>query len=260
MEIKIGIGIRSNEPQLIKEANELFKSGILDFVELFIIPETEVTPFKKLEMPLTIHAPHDGYGVNLADPKKLDFSVKCVNQALSAADKLEADYVVCHPGFINENFDYSVAMESLITALSYFKSKRICVENLPYKGIFNSSICMCYSPEDIKKVLLKLAKKSIGFCLDLNHAYKAAISLKKSPIALIDEFKDLKPAYFHLSDGSISVEHDEHLALGQGNYDLRLIKNFIQDSKTRMVVIETRRQSKMSLEENIKDINFLRDL
>src|SRR3989338_3648611 len=98
MKIKMGIGIRSNEPNLINEANGLFETGALDFVEIFFIPGSSITPFSSLKMPLTMHAPHFGYGVNLADKTKNKFNIKIVEECLGASDKIKAKYTTFHPG------------------------------------------------------------------------------------------------------------------------------------------------------------------
>lgn len=253
----MGLGIRSNEPQLIRNANELFKTGVVDFAEIFLMPGTSNTEFSQLEMPLTIHAPHDGSGLNLCEPEKTEFSVKCINEASELADELNAKYVAFHPGHIGIKDDYENAMKCMISEMNFPNKKKLCVENLTYKAVIPEMICTCHKPEDIKRIMQQCG---LGFCLDLNHAYKAAASLKANPKDFIKKFMALNPSYFHLSDGNSSIEDDEHLMLGKGDYDLKFLKKCIMLSESKMVVIETRRQSKTSFGENARDIMFLRDL
>jgi len=258
MKIKIGIGIRSNEPNLIKEANELFETGVLDFAEIFFISGSSIAPFSSLKMPLTMHAPHFGYGVNLADKTKKEFNLKSIKECIDASDKIKAEYVTFHPGEALAGGHYDDAVERSISILSYFKKSktRICFENVPLKSDYKGTVCIGYKPEDIKKMVTS----GFGFCFDLNHACKAAVSLKAPPEEFIKKFIKFNPDYFHISDGRLSSDVDEHLFLGEGGYNIEFMKSLIKGSKSKMVVIETHRKSKISLEENKKDIKFLRNI
>lgn len=257
MSIKIGMGLRTNEPQLISEANGLFKSGLVDFVEIFVIPEADSIHFQKLEMPLTIHAPHDSSGVNLCDPSKLELSKGLINKAVQIGERLNAKFVTCHSGHINKNYDYKNAMDGMIDSLTLLNHKSLCIENLTFNAVIDGMICTCHKPEDVQEIV---KKTKLGFCLDLNHAYKAAVSLGQEPKGFIGRFMELKPSYFHLTDGNMHQNQDEHLPLGQGDYDLKFMKECVNRSKSKMAVIETRRKSHTSLEENVRDIEFLRGL
>jgi deoxyribonuclease-4 len=71
--------------------------------------------------------------------------------------------------------------------------------------------------------------------------------------ALIREFIRLKPSVFHIADGMLGYEKDEHLPLGEGEYDIAFLKHTIGEYGPSRVTFETPR-GPGSLEEDVKNL------
>lgn len=260
--IKFGLKLWSINYNLLDEARKLIKEGIFHYIELMPVPDTKISPFQKIKVPYIIHIASDKYGVNIADKKKQPFNLEALNQSIKWADILGAEYLILHPGFGSKKN----ALEFLeriddkprtFSDLERVRGKRILIENVPKKGM-NDEKLLGFSPEQIKG----LRGNRFGFCLDLNHAIKAAVSLKKDYKKYIKEFLKIKPQMFHISDGNLDQEKDEHLSLGKGGYDLAWIKNMlikIGQKRDIYLVFETPK-NKDNLKKDIENINYFKNL
>ena len=66
---KIGLKLWSiNTDYYLKEAERLYHKGVYDYIELYVVPDTEDTlsAWKKLTIPYIIHNAHFAHGFNLA--------------------------------------------------------------------------------------------------------------------------------------------------------------------------------------------------
>ena len=59
----------------------------------------------------------------------------------------------------------------------------------------------------------------MGLCLDFGHAVKAAVSLGVDYKEYVKGFMRFEPRVFHVSDGTLSEERDEHRGIGEEEYD-----------------------------------------
>lgn len=243
--IKFGLKLWSTNYNLLDEARKLIKDGMFHYIELMVIPDTEISPFQKIKVPYIIHIPHSSFGLNIADIKKEEFNLKIINQSIKWADKLSAEYLILHPGFeeinVAENF------------LKKIEDKRILIENMPKVGM-NDEKMLGFTPEQIKE----LTSDKFGFCLDLNHAMKATISLKIDSKNYIKDFLKLNPKIFHISDGNLKKEKDEHLSIGEGEYDFKFLLNCIKNNDSKLVTLETSRDHLNSFKEDLENIRTLR--
>ena len=89
---------------------------------------------------------------------------------------------------------------------------------MPVVGLDDESLI----GHDSDQLKLLMGSK-FNFCLDLNHAIKAAISLDLPYQDFITELLKLNPKVFHIADGQLDIEQDEHLNIGQGNYDFKFL-------------------------------------
>ena len=64
----------------------------------------------------------------------------------------------------------------------------------------------------------------------------------------------LDPKMFHISDGALDDEKDEHLNIGDGEYDLGYMLRCVDESDSRFVTLETPREDQTSLEEDVINI------
>jgi len=239
--IKFGLKLWSINTDLIKESEKLIKDGVFDYIELMIVPRTQILPFKKINVPYVIHTTSDRYGLNIADKDKESFNLNLINQNIEWADKLKAKYLIFHPGF--------GSFASAQKFLEKIEDKRILIENMPKVGM-NDEKMVGYTLKQIKE----LSRDKFGFCLDFGHAIKAALSIGTDYKQYIEEFLSLNPKVFHICDGTLIPGKDEHLNIGEGDYDFSFFADCIKKSKARYVTLETPRTNLSSLRGDIENI------
>ena len=242
--IKFGLKLWSIDYGLIKEAEELIKEKVFHYIELLLVPDTKISLFQKIKAPYIIHITHENFGLNVADNKAKEFNLKMINQSIEWADKLNAKYLILHPGFgeIEKSKDF----------LAKIKDKRILIENMPKLGDNNEKM-IGFTPKQIKE----LTRDRFGFCLDFGHAVKAAVNLGKDYKQYIKELLTLNPQVFHISDGVLNSEKDEHLNIGEGQYDFNFLANCIKENKSKYVTMETPRNNLNSLKEDLENLKKL---
>lgn len=244
-EIKIGLKLWSTNSNVLNEAKELIERGLFQYIELMPIPKTEILHFldQLYNVPYIIHITTEKHGVNIADKNKEEYNLKMIDNCITWADKLNAKYLVLHPGFGSAN-DTTEFLKSI-------NDKRILIENMPKVGLNNEKMIGC-TPEQIKGLM----DNKFGLCLDLNHAIKAAISLRRPYKEFVQEFLKLKPKMFHISDGKLNNEKDEHLNIGEGDYDFDFLMSCVKRNKFKYITLETPR----NLNSFDNDINNLKKL
>lgn len=245
-EIHYGLKLWSHNTNLIDDATYLIRTDTFQFIELTIIPDTDISPFLDREIPFMIHLTPDHYGVNIADCRIREFNHRIIHQCREWADQLNARYIILHPGFGR--------LECAIHLLGEYNDPRIIIENMPKQDISGERL-VGYSPDQMKD----LCQGKFGSCLDLNHAIKAAITLKKDFHEFIEEFLHLEPAMFHISDGSFHHQVDEHLNFGEGDYPLPFLMSCLKGQKIRYVTLETPRHSH-SLHDDVKNLKVLQGM
>jgi endonuclease IV len=215
-----------------------------DFFEVMAIPRSNFRALKAIGKPFTIHTIHGDFSFNPADPEKSKINKLGVETAVKAADILNADKIVIHPGRSETdkcNLDHTI---SLISKLD----SRFIVENMPAftRGIPHVG----GSLQEIKKILKKTKK---GMCLDFAHAAEFAHHNHIYYIDFIKKMMKLKPRYFHISDTKIQTKRDMHLHLKEGNLKLWYFEKITP--KNSRVLIETRHEFR----KQHNDITFLRE-
>jgi endonuclease IV len=249
--IKYGIKLWNVNTDLFAEARSLMEKGVNDLIELYILPgEINYSELSKLKgFKVEIHCPHSGHEFDIFKIQKeqIDFFNK---QIKKVADYFDSEFIIVHAGQGDDNIIFKEKINKI-------KDKRILIENKPYMGI-NKEICYGYSLEQLKFV------KECGYeiCLDIGHAIKSA----KSQNLDYKEFlkiliKELKPLYYHVSDGDYNTDLDEHMNLGEGNYDLQWIKKEIEKSKEKntYIIFEVPKD-KSNLGNDIRDIIYYKNL
>jgi deoxyribonuclease-4 len=210
------------------------------------VPGTDISPFLSYDLPYTIHITTERYGVNIADKSNHHFSLKRIYDSIEWANELNAKYMVLHPGFGE--------IEQSMSLLNILDDERILIENMPKAGLNNETM-VGYLPEHIEKLM----NNKFGFCFDLNHAIKAAISLGTDYKEFIDAFIErLSPFYYHISDGNLDIEIDQHLGIGEGEYDLEYLMKVMNAGSEPYLTVETPRLNIHSLEEDVRNIRKLK--
>lgn len=252
--IKYGLKLWTQNKQWFREAADLFYSGKINFIELYIVPDSfqlkELEVFK--DIPIILHAPHWEHNFNLFKLTVQDIAM-FKNQVIKTADFLNAKHIILHPGAgkDKEIFKQSIAKIS---------DKRLLIENLSKVGLDNI-IAFGYS-----KSQLSFIKEECGYalCFDFVHAAKSALSQKIDYKDFIkDLIADLSPYYFHICGTNLkSKEQDEHQNLFQGDFDIAFVKKIllnIAEKKDIYLVFEVPKQ-KNSLQNDLKNINYFQNL
>jgi len=234
-----GIKLWSTNTELFDLAVDLIKTDVISFIELkIILGKTDSIDILK-NVPTVLHTQNCVDGLCFSD-SNLDKNLDAFKQLEKIASSLNSKGVIIHPGIGNKS--------NLIEFLKNINTNKLIIENMPRVAIGGTGIG--YTPGEIKELL------GIGdfrFCLDFCHAIKAATSLNLDYKKLINEFLTLNPAMFHICDGFLSNEKDEHLNLGKGDFDLKFCKNIIKDSRVTFEVPKT-----TGLDNDLKNVEFFK--
>lgn len=248
---KIGLKLWNvNTDNYLNEAQKLYQDGIYDYIELYILPGNfdKIVQWKKLNIPINLHAPHFEHGMNLSSADCFENNLKLYNEVKTYADELNVGYIVFHSG---TDGDYKETARQL----KYINDPRTVIENKPYKTLpfIKGDFYVGGKIEEIKHIIDAVGCK---FCLDIGHAISSANALQIEPYSYIEEFMKLDPYMYHLSDIEITSEMDQHLNYGHGSLDFERLFTII--SKNPQITIETNKKSKENLDDFIEDVKFLR--
>jgi endonuclease IV len=216
-----------------------------DFLEVMAIPGTDFKKLRCFSKPMTIHTIHARWGVNLADSKKNKVNRLAVSTAIKAADILDAETIVIHPGQIENSY---CDVDNAIKIISGLDS-RFVIENMPHMAGSPPYVGGSY---DELKMILREAKKSM--CLDFPHAAIFALNNGLDYKRFIGKLMSLRPRYFHISDTRIKDRKDMHLHLKEGDLDLSYIEDILPD-KCRVAIEDSHDFRKQH-----KDIEILRNI
>lgn len=241
--IQYGLKLWSTNLSLLPAAAQFISDSVFQYVELYPVPDTEIEPFLSYNIPFIIHITTERHGLNIADPEKKQTNCTRIAECLHWADELNASHCILHPGFGD--------VAQAISFLENLSDPRILLENMPRTGIKGEHM-IGYSPEE----MISMMGSRFGFCLDINHAIKAALSLHVPYWEYVMKFCDLNPSMYHIADGSLSTDHDEHLPIGTGDYDFRKLEILYSQRKPMKITLETPRYHE-SLVEDLNNRNAL---
>ena len=244
-DIQLGLKLWSINTDVLNEAKSLIKEGVFQYIELRIVPGTDPTLFQQLEVPYILHAPTDRE-VNLGDFANKERVQEMFNTCETWAQTLSASFVILHPGFGD--------LETAKQLLQEVQDERFLLENMPKAGLHGQSMI----GYDVSQLKLLFGEK-LGFCLDLNHAMRAARSLNRDEKEFAKELLDLNPKVLHVTDGDFK-EADEHQKLGEGEYDLSFFAECVRKVPDAFVTLETPRKDLHSLVEDREEAEKFRKL
>jgi len=251
--ILFGVKISTNNFDFLSEIYANLE--LIDYIEVLINPKfsvRDIYKIKDLKIAYAIHLPNSNNGIDFGDLNKKDNNnslIRRINQNLVHINKLTPICYILHPE--SGNIDLS------IQNIKKLEIAPIAMENMPFKGIHGRNL-LGYDPDSLKKYFEKI--KNLEFCFDLNHAIKAAISMKKDYLTVIKEFlKFKKPILFHISGGNLNIETDEHLALDEGQYNVSKIKNILLNYKYNIkLTFETHRNYENKINDDLKNMEFFK--
>ena len=251
---KLGLKLWSiNTDYYYDEAVKLYNERVYDYIELYVVPDStkHLTRWMALEIPYVIHAPHFAHGFNLAKNEKEASNSEIYKEVKEYADSLMTDSIIFHGGI-----DGSI--EETSRQLINFGDPRALIENKPYRALpqMGGGLCRGYSLDEIRYVIDVVG---CGFCFDIGHAICSANSQKIEPYAYIEAFMGLNPNMCHLTDiEDLSDEYDKHLHIGEGELDIAKVLSII--SENTMVTIETVKNSKVSLDDFVEDVDLIKNI
>lgn len=250
--MKFGVKLWSTNTELIKQAKTHYDKGDFDYIELSAIIETydgELLDYLK-GIPVIIHCDvrhNDSQDdVNFADVNCFENNIKAFKEAQKFADYFNSEVIIVHPG-------HNGTYEAVNNVLAEFNDSRICVENMPGKSCDLKYECLGRTKEELMKINVS------NYCLDVAHAIKAAKTLKYGPYELIEQIAELKPKITHVSDGNIDSEVDEHLNIGEGDFEFPTITSIVKGNQNIYITLETPKTTNKSLNAdvcNIKDLIY----
>jgi endonuclease IV len=244
MDIDVGL---KRFPLSLSDLKDLKKH--MDHLEVMAIPGSNYDVLNKLDLPITIHAPHISQGFNPASKKLEGLNEDLLNHALSVADMFSSSVVVVHPGHIVDkqcSVDFSV---------DFFNSRidrRMRFENLENgDGAFSDF-------NKFKLFLSKLKHKKV--CFDISHAYLSSLKLGVEPFGHIKKFFSLEPDYFHLSGINFARGRD-HFNFSNNDFAYKKIVPYFP--RNPCITLETNHLNgagKLNTIGQIRDLDFTRKL
>ena len=246
--MKFGLKLWSINTDLIDQAVHLIDENVFDYIELMVIPDSEIKPFL-IDVPYIIHIPHEKFGVNIGDPAAKEYSLQKINESITWADRLNAKHLILHAGH--------GSMQHATDLLRGLSDSRLLIENVPKVGL-GGEVMIGYSPAQIEELI---GDSDIGLCLDFGHAVKAAVSLGVDYKEYVLGFMRFKPNVFHMSDGMLGEEKDEHLRIGVGEYDFRYLMECVYVGENiNYITFETPRVSLNSLNCDLENLKYFKKL
>lgn len=252
--LNLGLKLYSSNVFYIPKAIALHAEGVFQYIELYVEPGNlaEYLPgWKKLDIPIVLHSPHSGSGFN--------FSLKeCEARNREKIAEVDVFHTELHPRWVIFHSGTNGTVDETIRQLTMFKKEfpavfeAAVVENKPRKGL-KGEFCIGASPEELDMIT---SETGLGFCLDFGHAICYAATIKNDYLAVIDRFMRLRPAMFHISDGFIASETDNHLHFGDGDFPVGNLLGIMPASS--WLSIETQKDEQQNLEDFRKDARFLK--
>lgn len=253
---KLGLKLYSSNGFYIRNASALYAEGLYQYIELYVEPGTVVghlSAWKKLDIPMALHAPHTLSGFNLSLKEKMEDNRRLLVEVEAFRKALNPRWVIFHSGTDG-------TPDETIRQMAIFRKEfpgvfgSAVVENKPRKGI-KGERCIGASPEEVGRII---SESGLGFCLDFGHAICHAATCGEDYMEVIDRFMRLNPVLFHISDGYASSETDNHLHFGDGDFRIGDILGKIPAGA--WLSIEAPKEKNLNLEDFRKDAQSLKKL
>ncbi len=193
---------------------------------------------------------HGTYLINFATPKEdlAEKSVNTVQGELDAAEKLDIDYYVFHPGAHTgageEKGIHNIAKR--LSRLDIPDGVRLLLENTAGKG---TTLGKTFDQLDRMVSLSDYDYSDIGVCLDTCHMYSAGYDIGENQgleemLRSVDEIVGLNNvSILHLNDSKhpYDSEKDEHEHIGEGEIGEEGFRLFVnhEDLREKPMVLET---------------------
>lgn len=200
--------------------------------EKTVVPETNIDTYSSIKDKIKgIHGSILREGVNFmnkARNKKLNSNA--IENAISAADNLNVEYIVFHPGYIEKGRQgENCNLENLYQFMRNYDDPRILLEIVPVFAYKERFVFPLHSVDDYK-ILRDRTRKNI--MLDIGHAMITARAMKYDPVDYIGKLiEELDIGVMHIADNDDSGDgyNDSHLHIGKGNVPIEQILRQFKD-------------------------------
>lgn len=242
--MKIGIKLWSTNSDLYEDFIELYNKKLVDYLEIKYIPghRQKLNLLKKNNIPIILHTQNYMDDGTCFSSNEFEKNKKLFQEILEVADLVNAEGIIMHPEVGTE--------ENFVKFLKSIDSSKIIIENMPQKSFKGTAIGFDFN--SLKKFI---EAGKCRFCLDFCHAIKSAAFQGVDYKAYVEKLLELKPYMFHICDGHSTQILDEHLNLGEGDFNLKFLKSKIMDKPVTLEV-----PKKDGLNNDIKNINFFKKI
>ena len=168
---------------------------------------------------ITLHGPFSDLSAGSTDPAVKAVTRSRFEQLLNLVPVFKPRAVVCHPGYDRKRYGYyrEEWIENSLETWSWLAdglnelNSRLMLENVYEDG-----------PEDMSIIFERLKPQKVGFCLDPGHL--SAFGQSGLDIWLKSLGSYIGQLHLHDNHGS----NDEHLAMGYGIIDFKLIFKYLK--------------------------------
>jgi sugar phosphate isomerase/epimerase len=223
---------------------EFIESLGIKYVELlhqYPTEEFDLDILNSFDLKYTIHAPFMDVNIAALGSKSRANSIEQIKDSVDLANQIDAEVVVVHPGLIPflarkmPEEVYKISDKSIKEIGEYSKDLGVntTIENMP------AFEAMIY--QDMNRLNETLVEFDMGMTFDIGHAHNCGISPEEM------YFDSIKHIHAHDNMG----DDDSHLALGEGNIQLKRIINMFEDKNydgIYMIEVNNKDSIKKSLE------------
>ena len=241
----------------VNNAEKAIKEGKFDFLELYALPfifdeiEKDVKT-RFLGIKVVIHAPHAIHELDISNKNEFENNKKRLEASQKFADILDAKYIILHPGL----FKGDRYLDESIRQFRAFDDSRLIVENLPGYCSQTKREHHGILPCEIERFI---KEANALFCLDFSHAICGANTYGLDVYEFLRGLNKLNPVMYHLCDGDMNSDLDEHLHFGEGNFDLKkLVNDFTNDES--LITMETGHGIPTSVNPWLDDIMYIKQI
>jgi sugar phosphate isomerase/epimerase len=215
------------QPEIGLEGSCLHEKPLADFRQI-------AWAFKDEGLACTIHAPFGDLAPGGADPAVLAATRAKLRKAFELIDLFEPVSIVCHLGYEENKHGYRQE-EWLANSLETWEELLAIAESSRTPVAFENTYET--SPDMHRRILGALDSRYARFCLDVGHVMAFAGNTWQ------DWLDPLLPwlVQLHLHDNAGS--RDDHLAIGEGDFDFAGLFDFLRRQNQRPVItIEPHRE------------------
>ncbi len=195
-------------------------------IDAAVLDRFDFADFKRIgkilhdhSLSVTLHGPFIDLSAGSTDPAVRALTRNRFEQLLKLVPVFKPKTVVCHAGYDWKRYGYFKAqwIENCLETWSWLANglnemgAGLMLENVYEKD-----------PQDIRVLLDRLKNLNVGFCLDCGHLSAFGNSDLKGWLQSLGPY--IRQLHLHDNNGS----NDEHLAMGLGTIDFKLLFNYFK--------------------------------